>query len=354
MGWRCVGSVSVAMLWAAAPAGAADRPDLAVARVTASGVTASCSDKGCRVRLTARARVVNRGSRRARATKLGFLLSRDARPDSDDRTAGSRRIAATRGGRRRTARVALTFARVEPGVHRLIACADVTRRVRERREGNNCRAGAPFTVKRSEGSSGPAPAPAPSPARQGCREAGWRTDLCAEIASGMASRLFFDMADVVTFALLYQHYRTGQAIPSSVAAGVIEPLRTGWDPVRGQAGLTTYRVAGFLDFWVYSSYAGVDWPRYPLALDTPEEFAGWWQTYQIVQATARQNAINNSLNAVIESEAAWRNAMDDWKAYDLRLITAQQHSDATVFAHRTYEDAAAAVDAASNAIKGPP
>ena len=35
--------------------------------------------------------------------------------------------------------------------------------------------------------------------------------------------------------------------------------------------------------------------------------------------------------------------MDDWKAYDLKLVTAQQYSDVTVFAHRTLEDAQTAV-----------
>ena len=167
--------------------------------------------------------------------------------------------------------------------------------------------------------------------------------MCAEVAKAMADRTFFDMADAVTFVLLYQHHRTKQAIASSIAAGAIDPLRTAWDPVRGQAGLSTYRVAGFLNFWVYGSYAGVDWPRFPNALDTQDQFLSWWQTYGIVQGTARQNAINNSLNAIVESEAAWRKAFNDWKAYDLKLVTAQQYSDATVFAHRTLEDAQTAV-----------
>ena len=34
------------------------------------------------------------------------------------------------------------------------------------------------------------------------------------------------MTDVVAFALLYQHHRAGQAIDRSIAAGVIQPLRT--------------------------------------------------------------------------------------------------------------------------------
>jgi hypothetical protein len=35
-------------------------------------------------------------------------------------------------------------------------------------------------------------------------------------------------------------------------------------------------------------------------------------------------------------------------------MTAQQYSDATVFAHRTLDDATTAIVAAENAIKGPP
>ena len=53
----------------------------------------------------------------------------------------------------------------------------------------------------------------------------------------------------------------------------------------------------------------------------------------------------------MQSELAWRNAMDEWKDYDLKLVTAQQYSDATVFAHRTLEDAQTAVMRAANAVK---
>ena len=343
--------VTIAALAAAAPAGAAGRPDLTVTRVAAAGVTVapgSCTASGCGVQLSASARVANRGGRRARRATLGFFLSRDARRDAGDAAAGEQPVRALRAGRRRSAEAALTLTGVAPGAHRLIACADVTRRVRERGERNNCRASPPLTV-----SSTAAPAPG-IPQRPGpCQEPGWRSDLCAELSLAMANRTFFDMADAVTFALLYQHYRTREPIAPSIAAGVIEPLRSAWDPVRGQAGLSTYRVSGFLDFWMFGSYAGVDWPRFPDGLDTPDEFLSWWQTYGIVQFTARQNAINHRVNGIVESEAAWRKAMDEWKAYDLRLVTAQQYSDATVFAHRTLEDAQTAVANAENAVKGP-
>lgn len=337
------GLVVACVLASAAPATAAGRPDMEVARATAANVSASCDTAGCSVRLTASARVLNRGAKRAGRARIGFFLSQDTRRDGGDKAAGRQWVPVIGSGQRRRVHATLFTDAAGPGTYRLIACADVTRRVRERREGNNCRASAPFIV--GGGSSQPQPA-APVPC-----EPGWRAELCKEIDVAMANRWFLDMADALAFALLYQHYHTQQHIPSSLAAAVIEPYRTAWDPIRGRAGLATYRIAGFLDFWVNGAYGGLEWPKYPGALDTPEEFASWLQTYAVVQNTARQNAINHSLNGIVQSELAWRTAMDDWKAWDLKLITAQQYSDATVFAHRTLEDAQTAVMRAENAVK---
>jgi hypothetical protein len=342
----------VAGLVAASPASAAGKADMEVTRVAAEGISVACAEAGCSLRLTASARVVNDGAKRAGRAKVGFFLSQNARRDGGDASAGRQWMPAIGSDRRRSMTAMLFATDIAPGTYRLLACADVTRRVRETNEGNNCRATAGFPVG---GAQAPQPQPQPQPQPAGpCTESGWRSALCAEIGQGMASGLFGDMADVLTFALLYQHYFTRQAILPSVAAGVIEPYRTAWDPVRGQAGVATYRISGFLDFWVNGAYGGLDWSRYPDRFDTPEEFASWWQTYGQVQWTARQNAINHSLNAIVQSELAWRSAMDDWKAYDLRLVTAQQYSDATVFAHRTLEDAQTAVMRAQNAVIGPP
>jgi hypothetical protein len=316
-------------LASAAPASAAGRADMEV-----EAVRASCDGGACSVS----AHIVNDGARRARRTRVGFFLSQDGQR----RAVGRALLPSVAAGRRRTATLSLTG--IAPGTYRLVACADVTRRVRERREGNNCRASGSFVVQ-----APPSQQPQPQPAAA-CAE-GWRAALCKEIDTAMANGWFFDMADALAYALLYQHYHTQQHIPNSVAAAVIEPYRTAWDPIRGRAGLATYRIAGFLDYWVNGAYGGLEWPKYPGAMDTPEEFASWLQTYAIVQNTARQNAINHSLNGIVQSELAWRNAMDDWKAWDLKLITAQQYSDATVFAHRTLEDAQTAVMRAENAIK---
>jgi hypothetical protein len=332
------GLVLAGALATAGPASAAGRADMEVARAGAEAVSSSCDATGCSVRLTASARVANRGAARGRRARLGFFLEKDGQRVS----AGRKWVAAIRGGHRRSSVAALSLTGLVPGTYRLIACADVTKRVRESRERNNCRASAPFAA------GGATPQPAPPPAA--CAP-GWRAELCALIDEGMRTQAWGDMADVLTFALLYQHHRTGQSIPSSIAAAVIEPYRTGWDPITGRAGLQTFRVSGFLSFWVVGPYDGMEWERYPDALDTAEEFSSWWQTYGTVQWTARQNAINHSLNGIVQSELAWRNAMDDWKAWDLELITAQQYSDATVFAHRTLEDARTAVMRAESAIK---
>jgi hypothetical protein len=321
------GLVLVGAMATAGPASAAGRADMEV-----RAVSASCNATAC----AATARIVNEGAKRARRARAGFFLSKDGQRISVARTW----VPSVAAGRRRGAAASFSLAGIAPGTYRLVACADVTRRVRERKEGNNCRAGTPISV-----------AAATQPSAPVACEPGWRADLCGYIDEGMRTQTWADMADVLTFALLYQHHRTGQSIPSSIAAAIIEPYRTGWDPIAGRAGLQTFRVSGFLSFWVVGPYDGMEWERYPDGLDTVEEFSSWWQTYGTVQWTTRQNAINHSLNGIVQSELAWRNAMDDWKAWDLKLVTAQQYSDATVFAHRTLEDARTAVMRAENAIK---
>lgn len=345
------GLVLAGILAAAAPASAAGKADMEVARTKSLSATVTgCDAAGCGVRLLASAHVANTGSRRAGRTRVGFFLSRDTSRDAADVAVGRLWVKAIAGGRRSVAVQAFSLSGIAPGGYRVIACADLTRRVRERREGNNCRASGPLQIQAPAPQLQPQPQAQPQPAGP-CQEPGWRTELCALIDEGMRTQAWQDMADVLTFALLFQHHRTGQPIPSSIAAGVVEPYRTGWDPIKGRAGLQTFRLAGFLGFWVVGPYDGMEWERYPQALDTVEEFASWWQTYAQVQWTTRQNAINHSLNAIVQSELAWRNAMDDWKAWDLKLVTAQQYSDATVFAHRTLEDARTAVDRAASALK---
>ncbi len=112
-------------------AGAAAKPDLVTRPVVASLAGGS---------LDVRAVVRNRGKRAAKRSKTGFYLSTDARRGRGDTRLG--RLATRKLRKRRRATVTGLLAVPTPltGRFRLIACADDARRVRERRERNNCRA----------------------------------------------------------------------------------------------------------------------------------------------------------------------------------------------------------------------
>ena len=84
--------------------------------------------------------VGNQGGSSARASVQRFYLSRDRRVGRGDVVIGSARIRKLRPQGRARRRVRLSVpAAVQPGVHRLAACVDTSRKVREWRERNNCR-----------------------------------------------------------------------------------------------------------------------------------------------------------------------------------------------------------------------
>jgi hypothetical protein len=148
--------LAAAVLIVAAPGvGAAGRPDL---RQVAPKLVGPRS--GPTVRVIDEVR--NVGRRRARATRTRFVLSRDRRRSGDDVLLGQRRVPAL--SRRRSSRRRLTLrlpADLAGGTWRLLACADATRRVRERRERNNCRAAR--RVLRVPGPAPPPPGPPQPP-----------------------------------------------------------------------------------------------------------------------------------------------------------------------------------------------
>lgn len=83
--------------------------------------------------------VRNGGRSAARASKARFCLSRDRRIGRGDVTIGSRRIPRLQAGKRSRATVRVKIpATIAAGLYYLAACADVGKRVAERREGNNC------------------------------------------------------------------------------------------------------------------------------------------------------------------------------------------------------------------------
>ena len=84
--------------------------------------------------------VRNAGRRRAAATRTRFLLSRDAVASADDLVLGERRTPRLRPRRESRRTLTLRLPALGPGAWTLVACADAPRRVRERRERDNCRA----------------------------------------------------------------------------------------------------------------------------------------------------------------------------------------------------------------------
>ncbi len=88
-----------------------------------------------------RTKVTNKGRRRARASRGGLYLSKDAKLSRADARLAAVRIPALkpRGSRKATVRGVLA-AGTAAGAYRLLLCADVQHKVRESNERNNCRA----------------------------------------------------------------------------------------------------------------------------------------------------------------------------------------------------------------------
>jgi len=133
----------VVLLAAAALAGS---PDLVVADVEA--YTARSIPPGAKLGIPAAVR--NKGARRARASRARFYLSEDRRRGDDTALASAVRVQTLRAGRREAFRASVRVpASTKNGSYYVLACADSSHRVAERREGNNCRASAGrVTIKR--------------------------------------------------------------------------------------------------------------------------------------------------------------------------------------------------------------
>lgn len=125
------------------------RPDLRVLGVSVSIAPPSAEVTPGAV-LRVRDRIANGGRRKARRSTAGYYLSHDWRRSRGDMRIGSRRVRALRPhARSRALRTLLVPRAGVEGYYRLIACADVRRRVRESAERNNCRvAGQPVRVVR--------------------------------------------------------------------------------------------------------------------------------------------------------------------------------------------------------------
>ena len=163
---------TAALIVGAAPAQAAPRsgPDLAVRGVSAPAGKLAAGQRGVRLKITVR----NAGDRRARASALRLLLSKDRTLGRGDRRIAQKTLKPLAPGK--TVAIAATVtlpATLKPGSWRLLACADAAGKLRERSERNNCRAGrcagAPCSAhpdrRRRRRPGGPTPATVPTRAR---------------------------------------------------------------------------------------------------------------------------------------------------------------------------------------------
>ena len=83
----------------------------------------------------------NAGRAKAARSQTSFYFSRDNVYNASDRRLGTRLVPALKPGGRNTDRTRLVVPSTTPtGRWYVLACADATRKVRESREGNNCRA----------------------------------------------------------------------------------------------------------------------------------------------------------------------------------------------------------------------
>lgn len=154
---------SIAVVMLASQAGAATPPDLAATKISGAPATLS-QNASAKLEIT----VANRGGRAGTPTKTDVLLSADRRRGRDIRIA---RVA-TRAFSARSKHKLRAGVKLPPGVRAgtyfVLACADATARLRERREGDNCRAGARIDIRAAIATPPPAPpqpepAPAPGP-----------------------------------------------------------------------------------------------------------------------------------------------------------------------------------------------
>jgi hypothetical protein len=112
------------------------RPDLVMSSVKAGPGSVERGD-----RITVRDTTANSGRARAGRTTTRFYLSTDRRFGRSDRLLGSRGVPALAPGKKSSGRTQLRVPAATPlrGWY-VVACADVRKKVRESREGNNCRA----------------------------------------------------------------------------------------------------------------------------------------------------------------------------------------------------------------------
>jgi hypothetical protein len=119
-----------------ATAAAAKRPDLVVKKSAPPPASLSVGDS-----FRAKDTTANKGKRRARKSKTGYLLSRDTKKGRGDIALGKRRVKALKPGRKDAGKKKLTVPdATKARAYYLLSCADLKKALREAKEKNNCRA----------------------------------------------------------------------------------------------------------------------------------------------------------------------------------------------------------------------
>ena len=107
------------------------------AELVAKGPTATYANG----KVTVSVSVKNKGNKKAKKSRTGFYLSKDGKKSPDDASLGTLPTSKLKPKAKTTVSGAFTLpVGLQPGVYRLVACADDAGVVRERKEQNNCKA----------------------------------------------------------------------------------------------------------------------------------------------------------------------------------------------------------------------
>ena len=137
-----------------APAALTKRPDLELSSITISG------DLRVGGTITIAGTHANRGKARARRSTTRYVLSADRRADAGDTLLATKRLRKVKKGKRRAHRLVTSLPAAGAFV---VGCADATKKLRERREGNNCRAVPVSVAVPPDPTPTPEPTPTPTP-----------------------------------------------------------------------------------------------------------------------------------------------------------------------------------------------
>jgi CARDB len=215
-------SLLVASFAATAPAGARTAlPNLVVTKISKPPKTKTV---GSKIKLVVK--VADKGGSSASASKLGLYLAKGKKHTKKDKRLKRVKVKALAGGKSQKLKLkALLPEKTKPGVYRLFACADDSRKVKEAKEGDNCRgskklrlvASAKAVARIPVASIGPSNPPAAAFSMSDGLDWGFVENSNQELA---------DAEDPVTVNLTAANGIPGQA-GYTRAATVTEAFRTG-------------------------------------------------------------------------------------------------------------------------------